>query len=141
MVTIVSPQGDPLEVAVHRHWHISTKECALKYVPSSRFLSGVVLFALLAVFSVGAFAEEGRKTKNEVKPAYPELARKMNLAGIVKVQVDIAPNGTVTSAKALGGHPLFIDAAVDAVRKWRFEPGPSATTQTVEFKFANPNGQ
>lgn len=95
----------------------------------------------MAVFSVGAFGQEGRKAKNEVKPAYPELARKMNLAGVVKVQVEISPAGTVTSAKALGGHPLFIDAAVDAVRKWRFETSPNATTQVVEFKFANPNGQ
>jgi TonB family protein len=113
----------------------------LKLVPSSRFLSGAILFALLAVFSVGAFAEDSRKSKNEVKPPYPELARKMSLSGTVKVQVEISPTGTVTSAKAVGGHPLFIDAAVDAARKWRFEPAPSATSQILEFKFANPNGQ
>jgi outer membrane biosynthesis protein TonB len=34
---------------------------------------------------------------------------------------------------------LFIDAAVDAVKKWRFEPAPTATSQVVEFKFTNSN--
>ena len=57
----------------------------------------------------------------------------MNLSGVVKVQVEISPAGTVTSAKALGGHPVFIDSALDAVKKWRFETAQSATQQTVEF--------
>jgi TonB family protein len=63
----------------------------------------------------------------------------MNLTSIVKVQVNISPTGTVTSAKAVGGHPLFIESAVDAVKKWRFEPGPNATTQIIEFRFTDPN--
>ena len=94
----------------------------------------------MGFFAVCGIAEE-RKSKSEIKPTYPELAKKMNLSGVVKVQVEISPAGTVTSAKALGGHPVFIDSALDAVRKWRFETAPSATQQTVEFKFVNPNGQ
>jgi TonB family protein len=111
----------------------------LKRVTSSPLIRGAVLLALLAVFSIGAFAEDNRKAKSEVKPPFPELAKKMNLSGTVKVQVEISPSGTVTSAKAIGGHPLFIDAAVDAVKKWRFEPAPTATSQVVEFKFTNSN--
>lgn len=131
--------GDWVELAVHREWLTSAKECVLKHVTSSPILCGALLFALLTVFSAGTFAEENRKAKSEVKPPFPELAKRMNLSGTVKVQVEIAPNGNVTSAKAIGGHPLFIDAAVDAVKKWRFEPAPSATSQTIEFKFTNPN--
>ena len=45
------------------------------------------------------------------------------------------PNGTVKSAKPVGGHPLLVNAATDAVRRWRFEPGPGETNGIVEFKF------
>jgi TonB family protein len=98
-----------------------------------------VLVAILTVFAIAGFAAEGRKVKTEVKPVYPELAKKMNLSSIVKVQVDINPAGAVTSAKAVGGHPLFIEPALDAVKKWRFEPSTAASTQVIEFKFTNPN--
>jgi len=113
----------------------------LKSVSSPRLFCGIVLFTIMAVFSVSALAQDARKSKSEYKPVFPELAKKMNISGVVKVQVEISPAGMVTSAKALGGHPLFIDSAVDAVKKWRFEPSPSATSQVVEFKFVNPNNQ
>ena len=99
-----------------------------------------VFFAVVAAFTSAGFAED-RKAKSEVKPVYPELARRMNLTGVVKMQIEISPAGTVTSAKAVGGHPLLIESATDAVRKWRFEPAQAASTQIVEFKFVNPNGQ
>ena len=66
--------------------------------------------------------EIARRTKSKVQPVYPDLARKMNLAGSVKVQVVVAPNGTVKEAKVMGGHPVLATAALEAVRKWRFEP-------------------
>jgi TonB family protein len=113
----------------------------LKSATSSPFLRVAVFFAIVAIFSVAGFAEEGRKAKSEVKPVYPELARKMNLSGTVKVQIEISPAGTVTSAKAIGGHPVFIDSALDASRKWRFEAAPNATSQVIEFKFTNPANQ
>jgi TonB family protein len=110
----------------------------LKPATFSPFVRSAVLMVLMGCFAVNGIAEE-RKAKSEIKPAYPELAKKMNLSGVVKVQVEISPTGTVTSAKALGGHPVFIDSALDAVRKWRFEPAQGASQQTVEFKFVNPN--
>jgi outer membrane biosynthesis protein TonB len=41
----------------------------------------------------------------------------------------------VKSTKVVGGHPLLVNAAVDAVKKWRFEPAADETTGVVEFKF------
>jgi TonB family protein len=66
---------------------------------------------------------------------YPELARKMNITGVVKVQVVVAANGTVKEAKVVGGHPLLANAALDAVKKWRFEPAPGESSGVVDFKF------
>ena len=80
-----------------------------------------------------------RKAKTRVAPMYPELAKRMSIAGVVKVEVVVAPNGSVKSTKVVGGHPLLVNAAVDAVKKWRFESASEETTGVVEFKF-DPNG-
>jgi TonB family protein len=76
-----------------------------------------------------------RKVKTKVSPAYPELARRMSIAGVVKVQVVVAPNGSVKTTKVVGGHPLLVNAAVDAIKKWKFEPAAEESTGVVEFKF------
>jgi TonB family protein len=79
--------------------------------------------------------EINRKVKSKVAPSYPELARRMNITGTVKVQVTVATNGTVKTAKLVGGHPVLANAALDAVKKWRFESGPEESTGIVEFRF------
>ena len=85
-----------------------------------------------------AWAQEegGRKVKSKVVPAYPELARHMKIAGVVKVQITVAPNGTVKDARVLGGHPVLAGAVLDAVKKWRYEVSPQETTESREFRFA-----
>ena len=76
-----------------------------------------------------------RRPKSKVQPGYPELARKMNLTGTVKVQVVVSPSGAVKEAKILGGHPVLANAALEAARKWRFEPAAEESTGVVDFKF------
>jgi len=76
-----------------------------------------------------------RRAKSKVQAVYPELARKMNITGTVKVQVVVSPNGTVKEAKVVGGHPVLASAALDAVKKWRFEPSTVESTGVVDFKF------
>jgi len=79
--------------------------------------------------------ETTRRTKSKVQPVYPDLARKMNITGTVKIQVVVAPNGTVKDAKVVGGHPVLAGAALEAVRKWRFEPAAVESSGVVDFKF------
>jgi TonB family protein len=76
-----------------------------------------------------------RRAKSKVPPVYPDLARKMNITGTVKIQVVVAANGTVKDAKVVGGHPVLASAALDAVRKWRFEPAAVESSGVVELKF------
>jgi TonB family protein len=76
-----------------------------------------------------------RRAKNKVQPSYPELARRMNISGTVKIEVVVAPNGTVKEARVVGGHPVLASAALDAARKWRFEPAPAESTGVIDFKF------
>lgn len=96
----------------------------------------VLAFGAGILISHGANAEEGRKVRNKVNPVYPELARRVNASGAVRLEIEIAPNGEVKSVKTLGGHPLLIPAAQDAVRKWRYEPASETTTTVVEFRFS-----
>ncbi len=79
--------------------------------------------------------ETTRKVKSQVAPVYPELARKMNITGTVKVQITIATNGTIKNVKLVGGHPLLANAAMETVKKWRYEPANAETTTVVEFHF------
>jgi TonB family protein len=78
-------------------------------------------------------AERQPRIKSE--PVYPDLARKMHIVGTVKISVTIAPTGIVKSTKVIGGNPVLVEAALAAVKKWRFESAPEETTQVVEFRF------
>lgn len=103
-----------------------------------------MLFAAIAIVAGAGVAglraqdassEMVRRAKVKVAPVYPDLARKMNITGTVKIQVVVAPNGTVKDAKVVGGHPVLAGAALDAVRKWRFEPAAVESSGVVEIKF------
>lgn len=78
---------------------------------------------------------EDRKVKTQVDPVYPELAKNMHLNGTVRVEVTVNEQGSVKNTKVVGGNPVLADAAVKAVQKWRFEPGPEETkVLTFDFK-------
>ncbi len=101
-------------------------------------LALIVAFGLANVASLTSEVraeETERKIKTRVPPVYPELARKMAIVGTVKVELVIDASGAVRSAKPVGGHPLLIPAAVDAAKRWRYEPASSETTTVVEFRF------
>ena len=76
-----------------------------------------------------------RRAKTKVEPAYPELARKMHLAGTVKIEVVVSPNGTVKDARVVGGHPVLASSALEAAKKWRFEPSAAESSGIIDFKF------
>jgi len=103
--------------------------------------SALVLLVILATvsgsFPPAGFAQSGidRKVKSKVTPVYPEIARKMGITGNVKLQLVVSPNVDVKETKVIGGHPILVNAAVDAVKKWRFETASAESTGTVEFKF------
>ena len=102
---------------------------------------GLLLICGVATIAVSnAWAQETgtRKAKVRVAPKYPELARRMKIAGLVKVQAAVAANGTVREVKVIGGHPVLASSVLEAVQKWRFETGPQETAESLEFRF-DPN--
>jgi TonB family protein len=80
-----------------------------------------------------------RKIKVRVSPEYPPLAKQLKVTGKVKIEATVTPEGHVISTKVLGGSPVLVVAAIDAVKKWRYESAPKETIETVEFDFANLN--
>ena len=76
-----------------------------------------------------------RKVRSKVAPVYPDVARRMNITGTVRLVVVVTPSGRVKNTKLVGGHPILVSAAMDALKKWKFEPGLEESTGLVEFKF------
>jgi TonB family protein len=79
--------------------------------------------------------EAKRTVKHLVTPQFPDLARKLNLSGTVRIEVTIGPDGIVKRSRILGGHPVLAAEAERAADKSTFEPGPKETTEMIEFKF------
>ena len=59
---------------------------------------------------------------HQVKPAYPHLAMQARIQGTVVLQAVIAKDGTVQDLRVVSGHPLLVQAALDAVKLWRYRP-------------------
>lgn len=105
---------------------------------------GILLFAaLFAALTVSLVTAQtasdsshlDRKVASRVIPVYPELAKKMHIHGIVKVEAIVRANGQVKSTRVLGGNPVLVNAALDAVGKWKFEAAQSETTEVVQLAF------
>ena len=89
---------------------------------------------------VGSTVRTPQRT-HYVDPVLPELARQANVRGIVIVEAVIDADGSVKQARVLRSIPLLDDAALEAVRQWRFEPTqlngqavPVIMTLTVNFQ-------
>lgn len=100
----------------------------------------IAVLVAIAIISFSQLQAQGtltplRKIVTRVAPAYPELAKKMHIQGTVRVEAVVRPNGTVKSTRILGGNPVLIESASDAVKKWKFEPGQSETTEVVQLAF------
>jgi TonB family protein len=108
----------------------------------SRWLNLVLALALVLsggsafLNGAGAWAEESaRKLRSSMPPEYPELARKLNIRGTARVEVTVAPDGTVRKVKEVGGNPVLVEALVRAVKKWKYEPAARESVFEVKFEF------
>ncbi len=97
-------------------------------------------FVLCSLFSAPYSQPQDTATKRRLvehsAPPYPSLARAMALQGVVRVEAVVAPDGTVKAVDVKGGHPVLAQAAVNAVRKWKWEPAARESREPVEVKFS-----
>ena len=104
-----------------------------------RLLFLVFCFCLPGISAVHAQEAEtdahARKITHRVVPAYPDLARKLGLSGKVRLVAVVAPNGSVKVTKPVGGNPLLLKSAAEAVMQWKYVPGTEESSELVEIQF------
>lgn len=89
---------------------------------------------------VGGQIKEPRKTR-EIKPVYPEIARKARIEGVVILEITVSKEGNVRDVKVLRGLAMGLtEAAVEAVKQWQYEPStlngrPVEVLVTVTVRF------
>ncbi|HZQ17743.1 MAG TPA: energy transducer TonB [Terriglobales bacterium] len=104
-----------------------------------------LIFSLLAFFFVLpaaiVFAQSGgshsaeRKLITRVAPEYPEALRKNFIGGAVRLEVTVSPNGNVDNAQILGGNPILGQAAMKAIKQWKYAPASTWDKLVVRVDF------
>ena len=79
--------------------------------------------------------EQSVKVTHQVAPVYPEEAKRARVEGKVVLDVTVEENGEVSMAKVVNGPQLLQQAAVDAVKQWRFS-NPLNDSVTIQLTIA-----
>ncbi len=80
-------------------------------------------------------AESDRRVISRVDPEYPDALKRLYIGGVVRVEVQVAPNGSVKTAKLLGGSPILGQSTMKAVKQWKYAPAGAEETLTVKVEF------
>jgi protein TonB len=77
---------------------------------------------------------------NQVRPVYPPLAKQARISGTVELSAIIGRDGRVQDLKVVRGHPLLVQAALDAVKNWIYKPTllngePVEVSTTIDVNF------
>ena len=107
-----------------------------------RFLLTVSQLVMIVLFSVAPFVAQTqeqttreRKLISRVEPEYPDTLKRLYIGGVVRVEVEVEPNGAVKTTKLLGGNPILGQSTMKAIKQWRYAPAPADETLTVKFEF------
>ncbi len=96
---------------------------------------GALFATTIVVAQASPSASSNRKVVSRATPVYPELAKKMHIRGVVRIEATVRPNGVVKSTRVLGGNPVLVDSARESVAGWKFEPAQTETTEIVQLTF------
>ena len=77
---------------------------------------------------------------NQVRPVYPPLAKQARISGTVELSAVIGKDGRVQDLHVVRGHPLLVQAALDAVKQWVYKPTllngePVEVSTTIDVNF------
>jgi TonB family protein len=76
-----------------------------------------------------------RKLITRIEPLYPATLERLYIGGVVRLDVVISPNGSVQSAKLIGGNPILGQSAIAAVKQWKYAAGNTKTSSIVRLEF------
>jgi TonB family protein len=102
--------ADPSEPAAPKASHSAPGQENTGSVPSQR-----------QPLRVGSYAQE-TKLIAKVDPVYPELAKQARVEQTVTIEITVDEAGNVANAIVLQGHPLLNQAAINAVKQWKYSP-------------------
>jgi protein TonB len=85
-------------------------------------------------------AEAVKNAKERVEPEYPAMAKQLHLEGAVQLEAHIGENGSVEEVKPLTGNAVLMNAAVAAIKRWKFTPfladgKPTKAVADMSFRF------
>jgi protein TonB len=77
----------------------------------------------------------------DARPIYPEIARAARVEGLVVLEAVLDPSGQVTQLRVIRSVPMLDQAAMDAVRQWRYTPTmyygkPVSVLMSITIKFS-----
>jgi protein TonB len=109
-------------------------------------LTAGLFFALAATSPVLAEelhvsqTEAVKAAREKVQPDYPAMAKQLHLEGNVQIEAHISETGSVDEVKPLTGNAVLMNAAVAAIKKWRFTPftadgKPTRAVADLSFNF------
>lgn len=58
----------------------------------------------------------------KIEPQYPVIAQRAHVQGTVQLKAIISREGAIENLQLVNGHPLLVQAAIDAVKQWRYRP-------------------
>jgi TonB family protein len=93
----------------------------------------------MAAMALPALAGGDREVRARVMPVYPEIAKRMHIYGLVKIEATVDADGRVTGVKTLEGNRLLATSAEEAVKRMKFAEGAGVTSEVVSIDFPRVN--
>jgi len=95
-----------------------------------------IIFAVIAPSLNAQTETPERKILYRIEPEYPPELKRVGIGGYVRVDATVSASGAVEAATVLGGNPILGEAAVKAIKKWKYEPTNSRTKAKLVFHFS-----
>lgn len=100
----------------------------------TRRLRKTLISLLIGACALACSAEQ-RAVKLRVAPVYPEVAKRLRVTGVVKLEVTVDSDGKVKDIKTVSGNHMLSVAAEEAVQKWRFAAAAADSTENLDIDF------
>jgi len=98
----------------------------------------VIILLFLSASTICVKAQDAKSPREliyKVAPKYPSELKQNEIGGIVRLSISISPNGSVGKVSVIGGHPVLVDAAIMAVKQWKYKPADHPTSAEVRLNF------
>jgi TonB family protein len=101
---------------------------------------GALLLCWLMFGSIPALRAQSddrpnRKLLQAEKPEYPKLLKSLAIGGVVRLNVRVLANGSVSQITVLGGNPVLAESGMRAVMTWKYAPAAGVTNEIVILNF------